>query len=239
MSSLVEAKGNEVFTDSSLVARKVGISHRDLCRIIDNVLNDYPDLREVSNHPKMEKYFTEERTYRGQSYTAFIMNRSFFSLVVMRLTTKKARKMQRLFNAAFYEMEEQLIKIKFNQSNPELKIQRNQSKALRKDTTDVIQLFVEYAINQGSESANFYYKHFTKATYKALGLMQHKQPKLRDTLDSLQLAWLVSAESVASSSIKKYMREGINYKEIFVLVRNDIEAFAKSLYLLNELGGKS
>ena len=91
-SQLVELHNNEPFADSALVARKVKISHRDLTRVIENVLEDYKDLREVSNHPKsIEKYYTEEQNYRGQSFIAYKMNRPFYTLVMMRLKTKKAK----------------------------------------------------------------------------------------------------------------------------------------------------
>ena len=92
-------------------------------------------------------------------------------------------------------------------------------------------MFVEYATNQGSKSANMYYKHFTSATYKALHFMQQAKPKLRDTLDLLQLHQLLLAEDLCKRSIKKYMEENLHYKEIYILVKQDIEKFADSLFL--------
>ena len=76
-----------------------------------------------------------------------------------------------------------------------------------------------------------YYKHFTKAEYKALGFIEQAKPNLRDTLDLMQLHQLILAEDLTRRSIKKYMEEKLHYKEIYILVKQDIEKFANSLFL--------
>jgi Rha family phage regulatory protein len=235
MNELVEVKKHEAFVDSALVARKFGMKHQEIVRMIERVLDDFPDLREISNLPKTnEKYFTEERAYRGQPYTAYMMNRSFFSLVAMRFTSKQARQWQRKFNTAFYELENQLMLATNNLQDQQWLEQRSQAKALRKAETDVIKEFVDYATMRGSTQANYYYNLITKATYRALGLIQHGAPKLRDTLDSLQLAWLVTLESIAQASLLKYMRQDLPYKDIYRLVADDLERYAEPLTLLGE-----
>jgi len=131
MTTLVENKRGEVFADSAVIAKKFGMRHNKLVLVIENVFNDYPDLREISNLPQSsEKYFTEERIYHGQTYTAYMMNRAFFSLVAMRFTTKPAREWQRKFNAAFYELEHQLLLAKSHQGDQEWLVQRAQAKLL-------------------------------------------------------------------------------------------------------------
>ncbi len=233
MTALVEYKLGEAFADSNIIAKKFGMRHNKLVLIIENVLNDYPDLREISNLPKSsEKYFTELRIYRGQSYMAYMMNRAFFSLVAMRLTTKLARVWQRKFNAAFYELENQLFLAKSHRQDDQWLQQRIQTKYLRKAETDVIKEFVSYATLQGSGHANNYYQLLTQATYRALGLIQYKQPNLRDTLNALQLSWLVTLESVAKASLRKYMNLNLHYKEIYKLVANDLRQYAAPLTFL-------
>lgn len=233
MTTLVENKHGEAFADSTLIAKKFGMRHNKLVLIIENVFNDYPDLREISNLPQSsEKYFTEERIYHGQSYTAFMMNRDFFSLVAMRFTTKPAREWQRKFNAAFYQLEHQLLLAKSHQGDAQWLAQRTQTKLLRKAETDVIEQFVEYAKEQGSNHANHYYSLITTATYRALGLIQYKQPNLRNTLNALQLSWLVTLESLVQASLRKYMSLNVHYKEIYMQVDSDIRQYAAPLTLL-------
>lgn len=233
MTALVENKHGEVFADSALIARKFGMKHKKVEFVIENVLNDYPDLRVLSKHPQSaEKYFTEERIYHGQRYTAYMMNRAFFSLVAMRFTTKPAREWQRKFNAAFYQLENQLLLAKTHQHEEQWSLQRTQTKLLRKAETDVIEQFVDYATAQGSGHANNYYGLITTATYRALGLIKYRQPNLRDTLNALQLSWLVTLESVVQASLRKNMTNGIHYKEIYKLVANDIMQYAAPLTML-------
>jgi phage regulator Rha-like protein len=233
MTTLVENKHGEVYADSALIARKFGMKHNKLISVVESVFTDYPDLRGSSNTPQSsERYFTEDRIYHGQSYTAYMMNRAFFSLVAMRFTTKPAREWQRKFNNAFYQLENQLQLAKKHQHDQHWLTQRSQTKLLRKAETDVIGEFVEYATTQGSSHANHYYSLITNATYRALGLIQYKQPNLRNTLNALQLSWLVTLESLVQVSLRKYMSLNFHYKEIYKLVDSDIRQYAAPLTLL-------
>ena len=233
MTALVETKHGEAFADSALIAKKFGMKHNKLISVVENVFSDYPDLRGSSNTPHLvEKYLTEVRIYHGQTYTAYMMNRAFFSLVAMRFTTKPAREWQRKFNAAFYQLENQLLLIKSHQHDQQWLAQRSQTKLLRKAESEVIELFVEYATFQGSQNANNYYRLITTATYHALGLIQYKQPPIRNTLNALQLSWLVTMESVVQASLRKYMSLNVHYKQIYKLVVNDIRQYGALLTLI-------
>lgn len=233
MTTLVKNKRVEVFADSALVARKFGLKHNKLISLVESVFHDYPDLRGRSKTPQIsEKYFQEERIFHGQSYTAYMINRAFFSLVAMRFTTKPAREWQRKFNTAFYQLENQLLLSKSNQHDVQWIAQRIQTRLLRKDETKVIEEFVEYAKDQGSQNGNNYYSLITNSTYRALGLFQYKQLNLRKTINAVQLAWLVTLESLVQSSLRKYMSHNLHYKEIFKLVVNDITQYAVPLTLI-------
>ena len=78
-----------------------------------------------------------------------------------------------------------------------------------------------------SEKKLMYYKHYTNATYTALNLMQLKKPKLRNTLEFRELIDLSRAETLCRIKIKEYMQQGIFYKDIYKLVKKDLENFAK------------
>ena len=148
----------------------------------------------------------------------------------MGFTGKKALKWKVDFIKAFNLMEKTLL----NKKSIEWNKQREQGKLARKSETDVIKNFVDYATIQGSKNANFYYKHLTSATYKALQLIQHKKPKIRETLDMLELNQLLLAENIAMKSLEENMKTGEHYKAIFVNVKNDIERFASTLFLPNQ-----
>ena len=229
---LVTTDGGMVLTDSQIIARSLGMKHKEVMRVVDGFLDDYPDLRGISNPPKNIEYLRlEPRNYRGKDFTAAVMNRECFTLVFMRFETQKARQMQREFNAAFYEMERRLLQHEANRKDQTWIASRESGKIGRKEETDVIKEFVDYATGQGSKNANFYYKHITNATYRALELLVQKKPKLRDTLNCYELAELLLAERLVLTRIKDYMTKGRHYKDIYESVTEDLMAYGAMIHL--------
>ena len=226
---LVEYKKKDIYCDSSMVAKKFNIQHAKVVRTIETLIER---LRVTNCHAKIESF---QKEYRGQVFTAYLMDREFFSMLSMRFNNKKALEWQIKFNNAFYEMEERILKSLENKEDDNFIEARVQTKIGRREETDIIKDFIDYATNQGSKSAKFYYKHITNATYKALELMIHKKPALRDTLDIYQLSELLLAERLAKNSLKKYMDMGRNYKDIYESVKEDLLVFGNSLKLTLEV----
>jgi hypothetical protein len=173
----------------------------------------------------------EEREYRGNKYSAYLMDRRSFTILSMRFKGQKALEWQVKFIDAFYEMERRLILEVSNRQSITWEAQREQGKIARKEETDTIKEFVEYAASQGSKNAKFYYKHITVACYRCLQLIEFEKPKVRDVLNVLELNQLMLAEIVAERSLKKHMAEGEHYKAIFSLVKGDLDMFSSSLMI--------
>ena len=228
MVNLVELHKAEITCDSQTVAKMFGYKHSELTKTIVKLISDIEDLKGGATPPY---YAIEDREYRGNEFTAYVMGREFFSLLSMRFKGQKALEWQMKFNTAFYDMEKALLKASENANDNEWLKVRTQSKQMRLQQTDVIKDFVEYATKQGSKSAKFYYKHITNATYKALGLIQYKRPKLKDTLDCMELSQLMVAENVAKKALKKYMEDGEDYKTIFLLVKQDLVLLSETLMI--------
>lgn len=224
MNDLIYTKKGEVFADSRLVAEKFNKRHIEVMRKIDKLLEDVSEIKGV-NFDTL-KFIKQIADYRGQAYEYYEMNREAFSLLVMSFTGKKALEWKGRFNKAFYQMEKMLIQEFSNKQNEEWIGQREQSKLSRREETDIIKQFVDYATAQGSTQAKYYYKHITNATYKCLGLIQFQRPKLRDTLNMMELNQLISAEATARNSLIRYMESGENYKVIYDLVKEDLDRLA-------------
>jgi hypothetical protein len=108
--------------------------------------------------------------------------------------------------------------------------QRQQGKIGRREETDTIKDFVEYAKGQGSSKAEFYYKHITTATYKALFIVKDKFPgSFRDMLDNMQLSYLSAAEYVAANALKDGMAQSLYYKDIYILAKAKLEQYAAAV----------
>jgi len=153
---LVEIKRGEVVCDSQTVARKFNQKPARIKKLIKDVIEDL-GVHECTPYFN-PKYVIEDREYRGQEYTAYLMNRDFFSLLVMRFKGKNAVAWQIKYIARFNAMELQLKLQKDNAADPKWIGHRKLLTDGRKKETDVIKEFVEYATFQGSKKANFYYK---------------------------------------------------------------------------------
>ncbi len=230
---LVYTKKDDNFTNSRILAQKFGKRHNDVVSKIDGIVKDLEEINLRKNSSlKFEKV---KEVYRGTIFDVYEMNRQAFSLVAMSFTGKKALEWKLKFNDAFYDMEKVLIQVAHNKQNELWLTQRKQGKLVRKEETDVIKQFVDYATSQGSTKAQFYYKHITTAVYKCLGLIQYKRPKIRETLDIMETHQLILAEMTAKKSLLKYMKDGEHYKSIFTLVKKDLEQFANSFLLEGQL----
>jgi Rha family phage regulatory protein len=227
---LIKVINGKVFCTSLDISKEFDIMHLHILEKIRNLTNDIP----IVKNQFIESEFTNER---NRKYPMYLMNRDGYMTLVMELNAKSKEsriilsEKKQMFIQAFNKMEDLLLKQQMNKENLEWNKSREQGKQIRLETTDTIKEFVEYATNQGSKSANMYYKHFTKAEYKALGFIEQAKPNLRDTLDLMQLHQLILAEDLTRRCIKKYMEEKLHYKEIYILVKQDIENFAKTLML--------
>ena len=205
---LVEFIKDEIFCDSLTVSKKFGQKHAYTVRTIKKLHEDLNNLRVIPSNPKI---IEEERVYRGTIYNVYLMNREFFTLLSMRFKGIEALEWQVKFNDAFYQMEKRILQNEINGTDKDWIKSRTQLKIGRKEETDVIKKFVEYATDQGSKSAKFYYKHVTNATYKALGLMSQNKPKLRDSMNIYEVSQLILAEREARKLFSQniWILEGI------------------------------
>lgn len=220
MNELVTIQKNQGTTTSLLVAEKYGKRH-------DNVVQTIRKLMKVLPHERLlnfKEMFYQDQYGRNQPY--FVMTRDGFMLAVMRFTGEKALKTQWDFIDAFNRMEQILL----NQQNLSWQQARIDGKSARRDLTDVIGEFVEYAAGQGSTNARMYYTVISKLTNQALGLIKSASTKpFRDVLDGIHLSFLSSAEYVARQALLDGMTGNLNYKDIYKLARERIVAFAATL----------
>ena len=228
--SLVEVKRGVVFCNSLQIAEEFMITHKQILEKIRNLTADIPTVKNEFE----ESEFTNERNRKYPLY--HITRRGYMSLIMNLDAKSKESKIllmnkKELFIDAFEKMEQMLLKESNNKQNLEWNRSREQGKEIRVGLTDAIKDFVEYASKLGSKKADMYYMNITKMEYKALGFIQEAKPKLRDTLNLMELHQLILAEDLCKRQFKKYMNDGLHYKEIYLLVKQDLEKFAKSLYL--------
>ncbi len=212
----------EMTTSSRIIAEYFGKVHKNVIRTIEN-LECSEQFSRLNFEPR------DFNSGRGQIYQEYIISRDGFTMLAMGFTGKKAMVWKEKFLTAFNAMETELIK---DRSNIEWKAARLQGKAVRKNTTETIQDFVEYATAQGSVNAKMYYSNITKMEYKALDILeQSKQSSgnFRDTLDLMQIGFLQVAENIASAAMQKGMTDELHYKEIYIFAKEKVTDYALSV----------
>jgi Rha family phage regulatory protein len=225
---LVTLHGRNATTTSLIVAKVLGKRHDNVIRAIENLIADLP-ANDRRNFEGVNGLNFEESKYidsKGETRKMYEMTRDGFSLLAMGFTGKKALEWKLKFLAAFNLMEKTLL----NQQNLSWQQDRNQGKIARRGETDVIQRFVEYAINQGSKKAQMYYMNITNMTYRALFLVADASPKpFRDILDSMQLSFLTTAEYLIQAALDEGMKKSMYYKDVYQLCRDRVVGYAQQL----------
>ena len=114
-----------------------------------------------------------------------------------------------------------------HRSQPEYQITRDAGKIVRRNTTDVMQQFVEYAKSQGSTHADKYYANITKMLNALLFIVNGRYRNLRDVMTIQQLMTTSSAEQIVDRGLAIGMSKKKYYKEIYKDVRARVEQFAE------------
>jgi Rha family phage regulatory protein len=223
MNDLITVVDGQMLANSMEVAKRFGKAHH-------HVLESIRDL-DCSNEFSLSNFRERDYLSRGRKYPSYDMTRDGFSFLCMGFTGKDAAKWKEQYITAFNMMERELLKQK---DALEWKQARQQSKAVRRDITDTIKKFVDYATAQGSKSAQMYYSNITKMEYKALGLIANSEQKsenFRDTLDLMDLCFLQVAEQIAKQSLEAGMERGSYYKDIYVFAKERVMAYAETVKL--------
>lgn len=213
---IIHEKGM-VLTTSLIVAEKFNKRHKNVIQSIENL--------ECSN--EFSRLNFEPSTYidgRGKEQPMYKISRDGFSMLTMGFTGKDAMVWKEKYIATFNAMENELSRIKLQKDNEEWRNNRLIGKSVRRELTDTVQEFVEYAKKQGSKNAEMYYSNVTLMEYRALFIIGREISKnFRDSLTDFQLVALATAERVAVNAIQEGMESGLNYREIFKLARKRID----------------
>lgn len=97
---------------------------------------------------------------------------------------------------------------------------REDSKSTRKEETDEIKLFVDYAKSNGSSKPEKYYIHFTNLARKKLNIPKDLK---RDNMTQKQLRDIMALETIISLKIPKLIDKNVEYHEAYKKIKQLIE----------------
>ena len=122
--------------------------------------------------------------------------------------------------------------IRTNRQNSDWLAQRASGKVDRREQTDAIKEFIEYAKRQGSQNSEKYYINITKmenTTIFNLDLVTVEHENFRNVISGIGLSALQMADRIVAKTIKDGMAQRMYYKDIFLKARDRIVSFVDSL----------
>ena len=210
MYELVELKGNDVFTNSKVIADGTNNQHESVVAIIRKYEKDILDFGNIDfSDLKSGKRGQPERVYYlNEEQATFVITLLRNSKIVVKLVRQ------------FYAMRRFILE-KQSKLWGETRIANKEN---RLKETDVIKLLVDYAKEQGSTHSDKLYVTYTKLAKSVIG-------GNRDNITVSDLNNLTLVESIILQTIRIDMSMGMHYKDIYRDCKNRIEQFADITYL--------
>ncbi len=219
MYELVELKGNDVFTNSKVIAEGTGNQHKNIREIIqkyDKVFEETPRLGKVTFKTESLKSGQKEKVYflnEGQAmFLMTLLRNDGVDGIVVKFKAKLASEFIRMRDFIREKQSKQW-------TNTRLANKENRLKE-----TDAIKMLVEYAKEQGSTHSDKLYITYTKLAKSIIG-------ENRDAASVTDLNNLTLVESIILQTIRIDMSMGMPYKEIYRDCKDRLERFADIAYL--------
>lgn len=214
MNELVVLKGNNVFTDSKVIADGTGNQHKNVKELIVKYQNE---MREFGTLSVLN---VESNGGRPEQYYQLNEEQATFLITLLRNSATVVAFKKELVRQ-FYEMRRFILE---KQTSAWIET-RQQGKLTRKSETDVIKQLIEYAKSQGSEHSDRLYMTYSKLANKMAGI------KKRDEATVMQLNNLSLMENIILNCIQSGIMLEKHYKDIYQDCKRRLEAFKDIAYL--------
>lgn len=226
MSNLVYIRNDELLVSSWDLSLGFGVEHRAILKLLRKYQNEFetfgifpPGMQQSRKkkvgHPIKEQFLNEAQ---AMYLTTLLTNNETVRKFKMHLTRE------------FIEQRKLLMKMMNNKSNQEWLETRAKGIYARKETTDVIKMFVEYAKEQGSKNAEQYYVNITSmenAKLMPLEFLEQKYPNLRQVVDQYTLNKLMMCDEIIAQALVEGMQKELYYKEIYRFAKDRVMTYAE------------
>lgn len=218
MGELVIMNKKDIYTTSLIISENLNLKH-------DNVVGL---LKKHSNIEELSLFQTEKVATGGRAIINYMLTEEqSLILVSLMKNSKEVIAFKVKLVKAFIKYRKIAHTLSIEKNNALYQAERQESKYIRKDCTDTIKEFIEYAIKQGSKSAAMYYVNLSKMELKHLFLLEQKFPNAREVMSMKQLSLIKMADEAVRLSLEDGMKEGLQYKQIYQLAKQKIEALSK------------
>ena len=214
----IQSIGEELRTDSRLLARFLDHRHRTILENIDKYLDKFQELSPVPFQTELGSPLPQGGFGQPVRYALLNESQCYFLLTLMRNNDRVVEAKLQLV-MAFENARKQLA---------QRDTARIEGKKARASETDAIKALVDYASANGSKSAEKYYMTITKMTNSFLGI----ESGGREALPEHQLKQVAAAETVIDIAIRDGIKAGLPYKEIYRLAKSRVDSMAVALGIM-------
>jgi len=223
--SQVEIYEDEARSGSFLLAQGLDREHYIVVELIKKYREDFDDFGELPQR--------KLKSTGGRAAVEYMLDADqFMFLGTLLKNTTKIVAFKKEIIKQFKKTRKQLELLSQHRQQPEYQITREAGKIVRREATDTIQEFIEYARVQGSQNADRYYSNISKMLNSLLFIVEGRHRTLRNMLTVQQLMTVSSAEQIVAVGLKIGMANKKFYKDIYLDVKEKVQIFV-------DLHGKS
>jgi phage regulator Rha-like protein len=223
--SQVEIYEDEARSGSFLLAQGLDREHYIVVELIKKYREDFDDFGELPQR--------KLKSTGGRAAVEYMLDADqFMFLGTLLKNTTKVVAFKKEIIKQFKKARKQLELLSQHRQQPEYQITREAGKIVRREATDTMQEFMEYAKAQGSQNADRYYSNISKMLNSLLFIVEGRHKTLRNMLTVQQLMTVSSAEQIVAVGLKIGMANKKFYKDIYLDVKEKVQIFA-------DLHGKS
>lgn len=217
---MIAIENNEPVVSTLVLAEGFGVQHRAILQTIRKYESHFSDIGIIDVCASINKRGKQSPFYNlNEEQSAF--------LGTLLKNTDQVVGFKKKLTQEFFKIRKALSALASQKQNAEWLEKRSSGKITRREQTDTIKRFIEYAKAQGSQSADMYYQNISKMQNQALFLLDQKYPNLRNVLNLNQLSVIECADRVVSKALVDGMERAIHYKDIYKLAKTKIETLAE------------
>jgi len=205
---------------SYLLSQGLDREHKAVRDLIEKYRNDFEDFSVLKTR--------KLKSTGGRAANEYMLDEDqFMFLGTLLRNNKKVVAFKKGIVLQFKKCRIENESLRQHKEQPKYQITRDAGKVVRKQTTDAMKDFTEYAKTQGSKSPGMYYMNITRMMNGLLFIVEGKFKNLREMMTTQQLMTVSSAEQIIDRGLKDGMSRKKFYKEIYKDVKKRVMTFAE------------
>ena len=227
--SLISVRGGEPTVSTFDIARGFNRDHKIVVKLVEKYRETFESMGNNKVLSKGLIIVTRKTEKAGRPVLEYMLNeaQAIFLGTLFRTLNKEVLKFKATLAIEFVRIKRELLSLRVEHKTNEYHTARLESVLKRRDTTDTMKEFVEYAENQGSKHPSYYYQNITKMVNSMLFIVDSRYTSLRSVLTASQLMTVASAEGIVSKALHDGMKRNTYYRDIYKQVKKNVMLFAE------------